>query len=159
MFCPSCESEYRPGFTRCASCDVDLVPDLRGAAESHDAPPAPVRHLRQQADSPDPGLIHAVNLLGFLTLDDARDAREQLRARGVRSEILIRDSQDPEAEDGEEYWIRVAPQSVKASAAILGDEPEVEVQEAEEILCSACNKPVDEDAAQCPHCGARFEEA
>lgn len=25
MICPSCESEYRAGFTRCASCDVDLV--------------------------------------------------------------------------------------------------------------------------------------
>jgi hypothetical protein len=25
MICPSCESEYRAGYTRCASCDVDLV--------------------------------------------------------------------------------------------------------------------------------------
>ena len=159
MFCPSCQSEYRPGFTRCGSCDVELVPDLGGGAEVHDAPHASVRHVRHQAGSPDPGLIQAINLLGFLTVVDARDAREQLRARGIRSEILIRDSQDPDAEEGEEYWIRVAPQSVKAAAAILGDEPEVEVQEAEEILCSACNKPVDEDADQCPHCGARFEEA
>lgn len=27
MFCPVCGSEYRPEFTRCAECDVDLAPD------------------------------------------------------------------------------------------------------------------------------------
>lgn len=27
MFCPQCNAEYRPGFTRCADCDVDLVQD------------------------------------------------------------------------------------------------------------------------------------
>jgi hypothetical protein len=25
MFCPECKAEYRPGFTRCADCDVELV--------------------------------------------------------------------------------------------------------------------------------------
>ena len=28
MFCPSCLSEYRPGFYRCSDCDVDLVEKL-----------------------------------------------------------------------------------------------------------------------------------
>ena len=28
MFCPECRAEYRPGFTRCADCDVDLVQEL-----------------------------------------------------------------------------------------------------------------------------------
>ena len=28
MFCPQCKSEYRPGFTHCADCDVDLVESL-----------------------------------------------------------------------------------------------------------------------------------
>jgi hypothetical protein len=28
MFCPACRAEYRPGFTRCADCDVDLVQEL-----------------------------------------------------------------------------------------------------------------------------------
>lgn len=28
MFCPQCSVEYRPGFTRCTDCDVDLVDAL-----------------------------------------------------------------------------------------------------------------------------------
>jgi hypothetical protein len=28
MYCPSCRTEYRPGFTVCADCNVPLVPEL-----------------------------------------------------------------------------------------------------------------------------------
>ena len=28
MFCPECRAEYRPGFSQCADCDVDLVQEL-----------------------------------------------------------------------------------------------------------------------------------
>jgi hypothetical protein len=28
MFCPECRAEYRPGFTRCSDCDVDLVHEI-----------------------------------------------------------------------------------------------------------------------------------
>lgn len=39
MFCPQCGVEYRPGFTRCSDCDVDLVHELplvrTDAFESH----------------------------------------------------------------------------------------------------------------------------
>lgn len=28
MFCPSCQTEYRTGITRCSDCDVDLVDSL-----------------------------------------------------------------------------------------------------------------------------------
>jgi hypothetical protein len=36
MFCPDCRAEYRPGFTHCVDCDVDLVellPARRAEAE------------------------------------------------------------------------------------------------------------------------------
>lgn len=32
MFCPQCKAEYRPGFTRCADCDVELVENYAEAA-------------------------------------------------------------------------------------------------------------------------------
>jgi hypothetical protein len=31
MICPECKADYRPGFTRCADCDVELVDVLPGA--------------------------------------------------------------------------------------------------------------------------------
>ena len=33
MFCPQCHVEYRQGFTRCADCNVDLVPFLSPAEQ------------------------------------------------------------------------------------------------------------------------------
>ena len=34
MFCPQCHAEYRPGFTHCSDCDVDLVENLPGREEA-----------------------------------------------------------------------------------------------------------------------------
>jgi hypothetical protein len=41
MICPQCKAEYRPGFTRCTDCDVDLVwePHYAQAPESPAANP------------------------------------------------------------------------------------------------------------------------
>lgn len=33
MFCPQCRAEYKPQYTRCATCDVDLVDALPEEAE------------------------------------------------------------------------------------------------------------------------------
>jgi hypothetical protein len=38
MFCPQCRVEYRPGFTRCADCDVGLVDELPFEANPGGAP-------------------------------------------------------------------------------------------------------------------------
>lgn len=36
MFCPQCKTEYRPGFTKCADCGVDLVTQLPTDGDSGD---------------------------------------------------------------------------------------------------------------------------
>jgi hypothetical protein len=36
MYCPLCGAEYRPGFTVCSDCQVDLVPDPPRAASADD---------------------------------------------------------------------------------------------------------------------------
>ena len=34
MYCPQCKAEYRPGFTHCADCDVDLVPEMASSSDA-----------------------------------------------------------------------------------------------------------------------------
>jgi hypothetical protein len=41
MFCPVCKAEYRPGFHRCADCDVELVDELPAEALVAGEPAAP----------------------------------------------------------------------------------------------------------------------
>lgn len=114
MFCPSCKSEFRPGFTRCASCGVDLVEDLDGAADAPSAREMPPRPVTPGAAAP------MVSYCGFLQLDDAREARARLREAGVSSEIVIRDA--PEDPGAEEYWLRVPQDSLARVSRCLGDE-------------------------------------
>ena len=151
MFCPSCRSEFRPGFTRCASCDVALVDSLPTTFA------APARHAPTAGPPP---LAHAMPLTGYFDLDEARGARAQLHRSGLRSDILIRETSDPAAASGEEYWIRVEAADLRRADAVLGGpDPQVEepVGDDEAVRCSACDEPVDEEATQCPNCGARFE--
>jgi len=42
MFCPQCNVEYRPGFTRCSDCEVDLVQDPPHFALAGKTPADPV---------------------------------------------------------------------------------------------------------------------
>jgi hypothetical protein len=42
MYCPECKSEYRPGFTHCSTCDVDLVPELKPVLDDETEHPEPV---------------------------------------------------------------------------------------------------------------------
>jgi len=150
MICPVCRDEYRPGFTRCATCNVDLVETLDAAAPV--APAVP----REAAAGAAPGGVPIVEMTvpycGFLGLDEARGARESLRERGVRSLIVI-----TESSDGEEFWLRVAPEDVKAAIAVLGRH-EVAPTHDESFNCSACGATVGARDKACPGCGLEFAE-
>lgn len=151
MFCPQCQDEFRPGFTRCARCNVDLVEDLSQASRPEEAPPA-------EADLP----VRLVEYCGFVALDDARQARDELRAKRIDSEILIRARPDV-GRNGpveEEFWIRVDSSRLREATAILGAPPEVEDDDASEsgsFACGECGATVAEDETFCAGCGARFE--
>jgi len=153
MYCPSCKSEFREGFTRCGSCDVDLVHEL--------SPEEPV------AKKPGPAALGSlVEYCGFLSLDDAREARDRLRRERLPSEIVIRDlaGEDPWAPAEEEYWIRVPSNVLRTVTTILGDglaeqaeQPEHAGAQGEIVACSECGKAVGPEETFCPHCGAKFE--
>jgi len=121
VFCPRCRDEFRPGFTRCAACDVDLVEQLpheRGALLSA----AAVAAVPTRSHGP----VRLSDYCGFLSLDEAREARDLLRTHGIASEIVLREAldADPEGPFAEEAWLRVDVARLNEVRRIL-PEPEV----------------------------------
>jgi hypothetical protein len=152
MFCPVCRSEYRPGFTRCATCEVDLVERL-------DSTGAGVVDGGEPEDREDPGAL--LDFCGFLDLEEARNARDLLWRERIRSEVVIRDGPGsrPGAERTDEYWIRVGVKQVRRVADLLGyDAAESEAEAAAALHCPSCGFEVASEETFCPQCGARFGE-
>ena len=154
MFCPVCRDEYRPGFTRCAGCDVDLVNSLDDAI----VPEAPELVSDRHLDEP------LRNFCGFLSLDEARAARDKVRASGVRVEILICEAPGAStaAPIAEEYWLRVMPSDARAVATLIEFDPGVvaaaDGADDDAFNCSACGAVVRASDDKCPGCGLGFEE-
>jgi len=150
MFCPVCRDEFRPGFTQCASCEVPLVERLDGPVA--EAPKAVMAEV--------PADDVTANFCGFLSLEEAREARDKVKQAGLPAEILIRDAPAP-ASGGpvpEEFWLRVRPADIRAVVGIVGFAP-AEVPEADDAFgCSACGTTVHATDDACPGCGLRFEE-
>jgi hypothetical protein len=98
---------------------------------------------------------------GFLSLEEAMGARGQLRAEGIRSEVLVRED-DPTAPAEEApkdtFWLRLPAADFEKAVGILGTGAE-SAPEDETAECSECGEAVSGDETFCPHCGARFEEA
>jgi hypothetical protein len=150
MFCPKCKDEFRPGFTRCAGCGVDLVDDLSQVEPS-------AEELGAACASAACGPM--VDYCGFLDLDEARKARDNLRRELIRSEIVIREAADSAMDRHikEEYWLRVEHDRYRACSEILGYD-RVENDHEESFNCSNCGTLVAEHETACPKCGARFED-
>lgn len=67
MFCPNCQAEYRPGFTRCADCEVDLVESLDQA---------PAKEKSEGGDFPMPVLLWSG--VDRATLEQLREALDNV---------------------------------------------------------------------------------
>ena len=157
MICPECKSEYRSGFHRCATCNVDLVEEdaLAGEKEVAVEPPARMDPAMESDLFP---------FCGFLSIEDARHAREDLRDAGIPADILIREVGSAEATT-EEYWLRVPRRRFAEVADALHEEPVEEEKggngdmgAGDTFACSECGEDVPSDADVCPNCGARFDE-
>ena len=149
MYCPVCRDEYRAGFTRCATCEVDLVESL--TAKQPAKPAAVLAEVAAEEAT--------ANFCGFLSLDEARVARDKVRASRRRAEILICEAPGAKPEDPlkEEYWLRVTPHDFRAVADLVGFEPGAATEGDESFLCSACGATVRSSDDQCPGCGLGFE--
>jgi hypothetical protein len=81
MFCPQCNAEYRPGFTRCADCDVDLVNE------------PPEYALAGQPPAADPGDPNEDPFCSFWKGEDARvhaELCEVLEEAGIPHKTVFR---------------------------------------------------------------------
>jgi hypothetical protein len=158
VICPNCKHEYRAGFARCATCHVDLVEE-----DSLAEPEPEVRESHSTIDAVT--MAELLPFCGFLTIDEARHAREQLRESGIPADILVREA-ETEEERLEEYWIRVPRRRFAEVTDVLHEEPTEaeekegngEVHDGDAFACSACGEEVQGDVDVCPHCGARFDE-
>jgi hypothetical protein len=155
MFCPSCRDEFRRGFTRCGRCNVDLVEELPEATPAS----------RRTATAPACGVVRMVEYCGYLSLDEARGARDQLREERIRSEIVVRESPGAAWDEParEEYWLRVDTSCLAKIAAVLGEIPQAEESgEREEedtgFACGECGQHVAAAETFCPKCGAQFDD-
>lgn len=151
MFCPVCRDEYRSGFTRCGTCDVALVETLEAKEPGRPSPVVAEIPVEEEASA---------NFCGFLTLEEATDARNKLRAAKLPAEILIKDTPkaSPDAPAQEEFWLRVRPADMRAVAALIGFEPAEAPAGDDTFACSACGATVHPSDDACPGCGLRFEE-
>jgi hypothetical protein len=79
LFCPLCKAEYRPGYRRCADCDIDLVDEL---------PPAQGKELAQPTGLNDPRTIWIGN-----SETDCVSECETLKEAGIPYEVsqLVKD--------------------------------------------------------------------
>ena len=141
MWCPQCKSEFRAGFDRCASCDVELIDH-----EPEEAAPA----------EPPPKRAARMEFCGFLSLEEAVDARVRLREVGLVGDILIRDAPrlDGAPDPGDEFWLLIDPAHAKAVQTVLdmkGMEPETEPEAP--THCPACNAKRDPRDRLCLRCG------
>ena len=135
---------------------MDLVESLSAA------PSEPVKP--QPSSAP----LRLADYCGFFELDEAREARERLREKEIRSEIVIRDAPASEGTDSieEEYWLRVDATRMAESIAALGfeatagDEGDAAAATGDGagFDCGECGHSVREEDTACPGCGARFDE-
>jgi hypothetical protein len=80
MFCPQCNAEYRPGFTRCADCDVELVNE-------------PPQYALAGQPSADPGDPNEDPFCSFWKGEDARvhaELCEVLEEAGIPHRTVFR---------------------------------------------------------------------
>lgn len=97
---------------------MDLVEQLsRFHALDDEGRPAP----------PPQSPVRLVDYCGFLSLDEAREARDRLRESRIRSEIVLREAPEATWDDAieEEAWLRVDAASLVQVRKIL-PEPEAE---------------------------------
>ena len=114
------------------------------------------------APEPEPVAVQLAEICGFLDLDEARRARDQLHDAKIVSELVIRVSPETSARGSvvEEYWLRADARQIREVQALLEGSapPPAEDGAAAGFKCSNCKRPVHKEESFCANCGMRFSE-
>jgi len=127
-----------------------LVDDLSsiGSAEAEPSGPAPQNPVAM------------VDFCGFLSMQEAGHAREQLRRRRIPTEIVLKEppGADLDAPPEDEYWLRVDGSRIREVQAVMESlEGGIPQMPGGTFACSECGNEVADEESFCPKCGARFE--
>lgn len=158
-FCPKCRAEYREGFTRCATCGVDLVDSLEDVPEPITEDNA-VEYLR--------GKELAVLVRG--DLDSCREVCNALLQEQVPAIIAPYDENVPSARLAMLLDVLVAEEDVERAVTLLQADwhdmlerdglqwlgvgaPEEEAEEDGPLACPACGSTAPLVDGCCPDCG------
>ena len=148
-FCPNCHAEYREGFTRCSSCDIDLVDQL---AETLDLDEAAIADAMKGKD-----LVPVAR--GAL---DALRENKALLAQGQVASVIVADEEARVIPGAPRTMLLVVSKDdVEASAEVLGQNFQNMVsqeglegnQDLDAAHGPACGTEVPPDTEECPECG------
>ena len=89
MFCPKCGAEYRPGFTRCFDCELDLVDEPPQRHKKREKQPREESSLRQPVALVDAVPVYRSGHPGRVAL-----AQSILQSAGVPFVVLNEATQD-----------------------------------------------------------------
>lgn len=164
MFCPSCHSEYRPGFTRCASCDVDLVENLvvetiEPEEMGETLPVGLVSSTELGRPVEIDGKVY--DLMRVFPLELANEAQQRLADAGFPVVIAPIDADFPDQRPRFEVRVRAREHEAAEAALKAAFQAQVDQEgtggdatsETSVDTCPACGAHVPLDATECPDCG------
>lgn len=148
-FCPHCLAEYREGFTRCATCDTDLV-----------------EHLGEEMVLTEENIRRALEgkeLIGVARgeLEVVKETRALLSRARIASVIVEDDQAQLPAGMAPRVVLVVNKDDLERAQTVLGEkfrqmleaEGQTAPAELEYGKCPACGTAIPEDVEECPECG------
>lgn len=151
--CPECEMEYTPAVTRCADCNVALVPSSALAAAPEPEAFPGIAELE---------CVRVGPLPWTRALSEALSGREIAHRVEPDTRSEAEGGVDPRRFGDEPVfgtWVRPADRTAAAEvdrALFAHFEPDTaEVIEGDDV-CPACQEPLSADALECPACGLAF---